>query len=195
MCFERTQFIPFQIDKEFRMTERTSTTKKLDELYELINSIDIAMMTTRRSDGLLVSRPMATQRCESVADIWFVTSIDTHKIEELERDPHVALAYYNDKTKEWVSVSGLASITQDRKKIRELYKPDWKAWFDDQGNGKDGGPEDPRLALILVEAVTAHYMKSKHSRPRTIFEIATGVLTGTKPDVGREEHLNTSELR
>ena len=31
--------------------------KKLDELYELIDGIEIAMFTTRRPDGHLVSRP------------------------------------------------------------------------------------------------------------------------------------------
>jgi general stress protein 26 len=33
----------------------------VDELYDLIEDIEIAMMTTRRPDGRLVSRPMATQ--------------------------------------------------------------------------------------------------------------------------------------
>ena len=32
--------------------------KKLDDLYKLIDGIDIAMLTTRRADGHLVSRPM-----------------------------------------------------------------------------------------------------------------------------------------
>ena len=35
--------------------------KKLEDLYELIEGIEIAMFTTRRPDGRLVSRPMATQ--------------------------------------------------------------------------------------------------------------------------------------
>ena len=33
--------------------------KKLEDLYELIEGIEIAMFTTRRPDGHLVSRPMA----------------------------------------------------------------------------------------------------------------------------------------
>ena len=36
------------------------TDKKLDDLYELIDGIEIAMLTTRRADGHLVSRPMQT---------------------------------------------------------------------------------------------------------------------------------------
>jgi general stress protein 26 len=172
-----------------------SPAKKLDELYELIGAIEIAMLTTRRSDGLLVSRPMATQKRDPLADLWFATSIETVKVEELINDPNVNLAYYNSKTYEWVSVSGVATLSQDRQKIRELHQPDWRAWFGDEGGQRDGGPDDPRLALILVEARAVHYMKAKHSRPRAIFEYLRGIATGTDPDLGREEHLEKADLR
>lgn len=171
-----------------------STSQKLDELYTLIGEIEIAMMTTRRADGLLVTRPMATQKREPVADLWFVTSIETHKVDELRQDPNVSLGYYDPKTSEWVSVSGRATLSQDRARIKELYQPDWRAWFGDEGGNRDGGPDDPRLALILVEAQAAHYMKAKHSRPVALFEIARGIVTGDQPDLGREEHLSSGEL-
>ncbi|MBV9773499.1 MAG: pyridoxamine 5'-phosphate oxidase family protein, partial [Gemmatimonadetes bacterium] len=86
--------------------ESVSTEKKVDDLYGLIEGMEIAMFTTRRPDGRLVSRPMATQARTSGADLWFVTDIDTHKLDELEADPNVNLAYYRDRTREWVSVSG-----------------------------------------------------------------------------------------
>ena len=35
---------------------------------------------------------------------------------------------------EWISVSGLATVSRDRQKIRELYAPDWKAWFPEEGD-------------------------------------------------------------
>lgn len=173
----------------------TPTEKKLDELYELIDSMEIALLTTRRPNGMLVTRPMATQDRGPLADLWFVTNIETHKIDDLERDPHVGVGYYDAGTREWVSVSGNAKITQDRAKIRELYAPDWKAWFSDEGGDKDGGPDDPRLALILVDAHSVHYMKAKYSRPRALFEYMRGVATGTDPDIGREEHLSPRELK
>lgn len=176
-------------------SEFTPTEKKLDELYELIDEIEIALMTTRRPDGMLVTRPMATQEREPFADLWFVTSIDTHKIDELQNDPNISIGYYNDDTKEWVSVSGTATITQDRAKIKELYEPDWKAWFEDEGGNRDGGPDDPRLALILVDAHTVTYLKSDQSRPRVLFEIVKGMVTGDTPDLGREEHLSSAELK
>ena len=174
--------------------EHTPTTKKLDELYDLIDGMEIAMMTTRRPDGMLVTRPMATQDRGPLADVWFVTDVEAHKVDELEADPHVCLGYYDSKSREWVSVSGTATITQDRQRIRELYAPDWKIWFADEGGERDGGPDDPRLALILVDAHSVHYMKS-NSKVRVLFEIARSFATGDAPELGREERLHPRELR
>ena len=102
---------------------------ELEKLYEHINDIEIAMMTTRRTDGHLQSRAMATQKRADGADVWFVTLDDTPKLRDLAFDPHINLSYYKDRTREWISVSGLATISRDRQKIRELYAPDWKMWF------------------------------------------------------------------
>jgi general stress protein 26 len=169
--------------------------KKLDELYDLIGGIEIAMFTTRRADGNLVSRPMATQERVSGTDLWFVTDVSSQKLDELEFDPHVNLAYYNTKSREWVSVSGTAQITQDRNLIKELYKPDWKAWFGDEGGDRTGGPDDPRLALILVEAQSVEYLVVNTPRPVVLFEVAKAMVTGTPPKVGEQRSLSERELR
>jgi general stress protein 26 len=171
-----------------------STAKKLDELYELIDGIEIAMFTTRRPDGHLVSRPMATQERGSGADLWFVTDITSNKLDELSTDPHVNLAYYKSKTREWVSVAGIAHVTQDRDLIRELYEPDWKAWFGDEGGDRTGGPDDPRLALILVEAHSVEYLKIDTPRPVVLFEVAKSMVTGTPPQVGALREVSGDEV-
>src|SRR4051812_19609689 len=97
---------------------------ELDTFYDLIEEIEIAMMTTRRPDGHLESRAMANQKRADGADLWFVTSDDTAKLRHLAADPHVNLSYYKDGTREWTSVSGVATISRDRDKIRELYATD-----------------------------------------------------------------------
>ena len=171
------------------------TEKKLDELYKLIDGNDIAMFTTRRADGYLVSRPMATQERVTGTDLWFVTDISSNKLDELESDPHVNLAYYNMKSREWVSVSGTAVISQDRNMIHELYKPDWKAWFGDNGGAENGGPDDPRLALVLVEAHSVEYLVSNEPRPVVLFKVAKALVTGSAPKVGEQRTLTERELR
>ena len=172
-----------------------STEKKLDELYALIEGISTAMFTTRRPDGHLVSRPMATQERVTGVDLWFATDISSGKLDELESDPHVNVSFYNFKSREWVSISGTAIVTQDRATIAELYKPDWKAWFGDKGGEQDGGPNDPRIALIMVEAHSVEYMISDKPKPIVLFEVAKGIITGSMPRIGAERSLNERELK
>lgn len=167
---------------------------RLAELRDLVEGIEIALLTTRRPDGHLVTRPMATQDQSGGGDLWFVTDIGSGKVDEIRHDPNVCVGYLNPKTMEWVSVSGTATISQDRARIRDLYQPDWKAWFEDEGGERDGGPDDPRLALLVVDAHEAHYLKTTASRPRILFEVARGIVTGDAPDIGREEHLAPGDL-
>ena len=168
--------------------------KKLEELDQLIEGIETAMFTTRRHDGHLVSRPMATQKRISEADLWFVTDADSHKLDDLLMDPHVNCSYYNMKSREWVSVSGVARVSRDRKKIKSLYQPDWKIWFGDEGGAKDGGPEDPRFTLIFVEADSVVYMKNDKPRPVILFEVLKGLVTGSAPEFGEVRHIGGGEL-
>jgi len=175
--------------------DEVSTEKKIEDLYDLIDGIEVAMMTTRRPDGRLVSRAMQTQERRAGADLWFVTNIADHKIDELANDPHVNLAYYKDRTREWVSVSGQAILTQDRDLVRGLYKPDWKAWFPDEGGDRNGGPDDPRIALIDVRAESVVY--SKKDRPAVVqmFEIVKAMVTGSAPKVADQREVSGQELR
>jgi general stress protein 26 len=177
-----------------RDREDAPLSKKLDELYGLIEGIEIAMFTTRRADGYLVSRPMATQTQSEGTDVWFVTDIESHKLDELEFDPHVNLAYYRDRTREWVSVSGHATVSQDRRAIHELYQKDWKAWFGDEGGERDGGPDDPRLALVLVDVHSVTYLKVDKPKPLVLFELAKGMVTGTPPKIGAQRELTGKEI-
>ncbi|MGI8546285.1 MAG: pyridoxamine 5'-phosphate oxidase family protein [Gemmatimonadaceae bacterium] len=172
----------------------TTTEKKIEELYKLIDGIEIAMFTTRRADGSLVSRPMATQKRIAGADLYFVTDVESHKLEELENDPHVNVSYYRDRTREWVSVAGAARLSKSRAKIKELYRPDWKAWFGDEGGARDGGPDDPRIGLIMVDADSVEYMVVNKPRPVVLFEVAKGMLTGKRPNIGEENRISGGEL-
>ena len=53
------------------------------ELYELIDDVKIAMLTTVERDGSLVSRPMTTQARRDGVDLWFMTTTDTHTVDAI----------------------------------------------------------------------------------------------------------------
>jgi general stress protein 26 len=157
---------------------------KLKKLYELIEEIEIAMMTTRRPDGHLESRAMANQKVAAGADLWFVTAEGTSKLRDLEADPHINLSYYKDRTREWISVSGIATLSRDRDKIRELYAPDWKMWFEDQGGPRDGSVDDPRFVLIGVDVHAAVFLEVNKPQPVVLYELLKGWATGDAPEIG-----------
>jgi general stress protein 26 len=171
-----------------------TTQKKLEELDSLIEGIEMAMFTTRRHDGHLVSRPMATQERIDEADLWFVTDADTNKLDELAMDPHVNCSYINSKTFEWVSVSGVARIVRESKKIKSLYKPDWRAWFPDEGGERNGSATDPRITLVFVEADSVVYQMNDKPRPLILWEVLKGIVTKTEPQIGDIRHIGGGEL-
>ena len=127
---------------------------------------------------------MANQRSISGADLWFVTSEGTAKLRDLESDPHINLAYYNDRTREWISVSGIATVSRDRQKLRQLYAADWKIWFPDDGDSRHGTPDDPRMVLIGVDVQFAVFLEVNKPRAVVLFEVAKGWATGDMPEIG-----------
>jgi general stress protein 26 len=106
------------------------------------------------------------------------------KLADIEHDPHINLSYYKDRTKEWVSVSGLATISRDRRKIHELYATDWKAYFPDEGDSRHGTKDDPRMVLIGVDVHAAVFFEVDKPQPVVLFELVKGWVTGSMPDIG-----------
>lgn len=168
------------------MSDKAPTkAEKMKEFTELVDKFEVAMLVTQAEDGSLVSRAMATQERRAGIDVWFVTSTETEKMNDLQMNPDVNVAFLNPGTREWVSVSGTVTINEDREIIRQLYKPDWGMWFGSNADDEGGsGADDPRLVLIEVNAHTVHYFKSKDSRPVALFKVAKAFATGKKPEFG-----------
>ena len=152
--------------------DHASVGKKLEDLYELIEGIEIAMFTTRRPDGHLVSRPMATQTQAQGTDLWFVTDIDTHKLDELDFDPHVNLAVLSRPHPR----VGLGERNRDRQPRSARNPGTLPAGLEGvvrgRGGERNGGPDDPRIALILVDVHSVTYLKVDKPKPLVLFEVA-----------------------
>ncbi len=162
---------------------------ELEKFYAQIEDVEIAMMTTRRPDGHLRSRAMANQKPAGGADLWFVTMEGAAKLADLDHDHHVNVAYYNNSTRAWVSVSGTAIPSRDRDKIHELYAADWKVWFPEEGDARHGTPDDPRMVLIGVTVHAAEFLEVNKSRPVLLYEFVKGWLSDQQPDMGEMHEL------
>lgn len=150
---------------------RHDRSEHLRKLAELIEDVEVAMLTTRTPDGRLVTRPLATQKVEFDGDLWFATSVDSGKVDEILQDPQVGVAYANPARNVYVSVSGRASIVDDRARIDALWSPAMKVFFP---RGKD----DPELRLIRVEAETAEYWDGPGSAVGKALYLAAAAVTG-----------------
>jgi len=154
------------------------------------------MMTTRiSSSGLLVSRCMALAAKEGNGiDLLFHANSESGKTDDLASDSDINLAFLTPSG-EWASISGKASIETDRATVKQYYSPALKAWIGDLGDGKhDGGPDDPRICVIRVKAITAQYAISKRSVVGAFVELAKGVTSGEAPSVNRLRQLSEEEL-
>jgi general stress protein 26 len=163
----------------------------LDKFQSLVKDIKMAMLTTIAPDGSIRSRPMATLSTEFDGDLWFFTSDNSPKVDEIVEDQHVGLAYASFEKQEYVSVSGVAGIVRDPERARELWTPAAKAWFPE-------GPEDPHLVLLRVKVTAIEYWDAPASKMVVLYGLAKAMLTGDRPkNIGDHKKISisrTSEL-
>ena len=119
-------------------------------LSSLIEGIKVAMLTTIGPEGSLRSRPMATLQSPFDGTLWFFTNADSPKVDEVKHEQHVNVSYDDSEDHRYVSISGRATLIQERQKLEELWTPILLAWF-------PLGLEDPQLALLRVEADSWEY--------------------------------------
>lgn len=156
----------------------------LDELREVIKDVKVAMLVTETADGSLRSRPMATQQTEFDGDLWFFTDLDSAKVFEIESERHVNVSYADPSHDKYASVSGLASLFNDRSKIRELWNAHAKAWF-------PGGPDDANVALIRVRPTAAEYWDTPSGTLIDIAGFVKAVTSGERLDKpGKHEKVS-----
>jgi len=120
---------------------------------------------------------MSTQQFESDGDLWFFTSDNGHKIDEINSDNRVNVAYSKPEDNTYVSVSGTAEVSKDRAKIEELWSPVLKAWFPE-------GLEDPTLCLLKVSVEEAEYWEASSSTLVQLFGFVKAMATGQEADYG-----------
>lgn len=166
-----------------RTTTAAQDPEALDKLRELIDDINVAMVTTVTPDGILRSRPMVTQEFQSEGELWFFTADDSGKARDLAEEQAVNVCYAEPKDQRYISISGNATIVRDREKAKELWKPVLKAWF-------PKGLDDPHLALLRVRIEAAEYWDISANRMKQLFETAKARVEGEAPEPGDHHRVD-----
>lgn len=155
----------------------------IEKLGKLIAKVKFAMLTTADEDGTLRARPMATQNADDFdGTLWFFTHDNTAKVDEVQREHQVNVAYADPGNQLWLSVSGRANLVRDKARAEELWTPAMKAWF-------PKGLEDPKLALLKVDVEKAEYWDTPSSTFVHLVGFVKAVTTGKPYHPGENEKI------
>lgn len=154
----------------------------LRKLGELIDGIEIAMLTTHAADGSMISRPLQTLALDANGELVFFTAADSHKLDELGGHADVNLAYADPGAQRYVSVRGQARIDRDRATIDALWSATQKIFF-------AGGKDDPDLVVLRVRVRDAAYWESAGNFIARALDFALGMLGDQPSDLGRHGKL------
>lgn len=146
----------------------------VDRAWELAKRIGVAMFVTW--DGKEQrARPLAAHVEKDEGAIYFLTDVNGEKDDQIAEFPHVSVSFADHKHSKYVALSGRAVVSNDREKIKELWNPFAKAWWD--------SPEDPAIRVIKVTPADAELWDSPGRIVTTISMLAAAV-TGRSPKIG-----------
>jgi len=152
-----------------------------EKVKELVSRSRVGMLGTLEA-GLMKFRPMSHVDVDDDGNIWFFTSKDSWKAEDVQRNPTVQLVYINESDSSYLSIEGTAYLSFDQERMRELFNPFVKAWF-------PKGLKDPSLALLMVHPMEMEYWSNDDSKVLTYLKILTAAATGSQPSVGSHGKL------
>jgi general stress protein 26 len=128
------------------------------KLKEIVNQAPtcffLTIVATGDSNG---ARPMNVREVDDEGNLWFLSSSESHKNKELALDPAVRLLFQGSEHSDFLMLSGRATLTTDRDKIKALWSPVIQTWFTD-------GVDDPRITVIKVVPYDGYYWDTKHGR-------------------------------
>ncbi len=169
-----------QPESNFKNLNGSEAITKIKELAEQTKT---CFFCSNIKTGLpLSTRPMAVQEIDDDGNFWFLSANDSHKNNELIHDPFVHLLFQGSAHSDFLNIYGIASVSEDRTKIKDLWEPVLKAWFTE-------GENDPRISIIKVEPVEGYYWDNKHGNAIAFVKQLAGAAIGQTLDDSIEGKL------
>jgi general stress protein 26 len=143
-----------------------STVKKTDTCF---------FCTAVSHGGSGGARPMSVQEVDDRGHLWFLSARDSHTVQELAEQADVRLFFQASEHAGFLSLTGTATVSADRKRIHELWDPVLKTWFTE-------GEDDPRIAVIRVRPTGGYYWDTKHGNAVAGIKMLVGAAIGKTLD-------------
>lgn len=156
----------------------------VSRVWEVIEKVGVAMLTTRRGDRLR-ARPMEARPDPDGGIIWFLTDVRGAKDDEIKVASEIGLTFIDSDSRAYLSLTGQASVLRDPSQAKAIWKKTDDVWWPD-------GPLDPNVCLLRVELATAELWDGPSNAAAAAFEFAKARLTGQKPDLGENRKVTIS---
>lgn len=164
--------------------ENLDSAKAIAKIREMVESADTCFFcTVARSGESNGARPMSVLQVDELGNLWFLSASDSHKNYELSLDPNVEMYFQGGAHSDFLHLSGVASISTDKAKIKELWSPLFKTWFNE-------GLDDPRITAIKVTPSHGYYWDTKHGNFVSGVKMLIGAVLGRTLDDSIEGQIN-----
>ncbi|HEV7416316.1 pyridoxamine 5'-phosphate oxidase family protein [Tianweitania sediminis] len=156
--------------------------KDKQEFWSMLKSFKVVMVATHDGQDIR-SRPMAPHFDDDGFVVRFLSERQSGKTTEINEEHHINLTFANESTNDFASLSGVATQSQDRAMIKELWNAYADAWF-------DGDAETADVVVISFRPTEGQYWDSTGSSILHAFEIVRTKVTGGTPNVGEHGKVN-----
>lgn len=148
-----------------------------DHAWKLAKSIQFALFTSWNGSEI-VQWPLTANVSQDMRMIEFLVEDNGTRYDHLGQFPSVTLGFADNP--KYVVIAGDAVLSNNRERIRELFSPFAKAWWD--------SAEDASIRLLTVMPNKAEYWDSGNSLVASVIML-TAAVTGAKPAVGEHAEV------
>ncbi|MEP6920338.1 MAG: pyridoxamine 5'-phosphate oxidase family protein [bacterium] len=171
------------------MKENEDKSADYQKLVEMLKEIDFCMLTTVDENDDLHSRPMSlNSEVDQQGNLWFFTNASSHKVSELSRIPKCNVSFAKPDDNNYISITGNAELVTDKQQIKELWKPELKAWF-------PKGTDDPDIALLRLKIEKAEYWDAPSSKVAQVVSFVSAIVKGESADYGENKRIDLRAAR
>ncbi|GAB7365838.1 hypothetical protein MBLNU230_g7170t1 [Neophaeotheca triangularis] len=176
--------------------DETSTDQKFKDFYSQADEQKVCLMSTYRSGVGPVARSMSIAQ-RSGPDFLFLANAHSKKFNDLQTSKDINLTFQDSKTQAWISVTGQGEVVgNDDSRLKAVYSKPVSAWFGDLKDGMHtGGPEDPRMKLIIVKSQYISYWQSQVGKAGFAKEIGEALFKGEVAQTGVLRQMTDDEIK
>ena len=99
---------------------------------EIIHAAKYAALITVDSLGRPQARTVEPFEPDAQMIVWFATNPRTRKVEQIRRNAHVTLYYFDMTSLSYVTLIGTARLINDATEKKKRWKPEWQAFYPDR---------------------------------------------------------------